>query len=141
MQGDAFHLESINYVEKESIEVRIRNSTSTEIKPYEAIPAVFFPLQRINNMIKRTSGKIRPIPIPTRILFIRILCDITYNTRSNAASQIAGHGEQCKHCGSTGRHFLDVILIVPGHMIPTEKPHTIQPVNPITGFDDKVVKR
>ena len=33
------------------------------------------------------------------------------------------------------------ILIVPGHMIPTEKPHTIQPVNPITGFDDKVVKR
>ena len=39
VQGDAFHLESINYVEKESIEVRIRNSTSTEIKLYEAIPA------------------------------------------------------------------------------------------------------
>ena len=38
-KGDAFHLESINYVEKESIEVRIRNSTSTEIKLYEAIPA------------------------------------------------------------------------------------------------------
>ena len=38
MQGDAFHLESINSVEKESIEVRIRNSTSTEIKLYEAIP-------------------------------------------------------------------------------------------------------
>ena len=37
--------------------------------------------------------------------------------------------------------FLDVILIVPGHMIPTENPHTIQPVNPITGFDDNVVKR
>ena len=38
VQGDAFHLESINSVEKESIEVRIRNSTSTEIKLYEAIP-------------------------------------------------------------------------------------------------------
>lgn len=45
MQGDAFHLESINYVEKESIEVRIRNSTSTEIKLYEAIPA-YFPLAK-----------------------------------------------------------------------------------------------
>ena len=39
MQGDALHLEGVNYVEKELIEVRIRNSTSTEIKLYEVIPA------------------------------------------------------------------------------------------------------
>ena len=46
VQGDAFHLESINYVEKESIEVRIRNSTSTEIKLYEANSRVFLPLAK-----------------------------------------------------------------------------------------------
>lgn len=26
------------------------------------------------------------------------------------------------------------MLIVPGHMIPTENPHTIHPISPITGF-------
>ena len=31
-------------------------------------------------------------------------------------------------------NFLDEILNVPGHMIPTEKPHRIHPVSPTTGF-------
>ena len=33
------------------------------------------------------------------------------------------------------------ILIVPGHMIPTENPHTIQPISPIVGLDDKAERR
>ena len=28
------------------------------------------------------------------------------------------------------------MLIVPGHMIPTEKPHTIQPASPMIGFSE-----
>ena len=30
--------------------------------------------------------------------------------------------------------FLEVMLKVQGHMMPTEKPHIMQPVNAITGF-------
>ena len=37
--------------------------------------------------------------------------------------------------------LLDVILIVPGHMIPTENPHAIQPISPIIGLDDKAASR
>ena len=33
------------------------------------------------------------------------------------------------------------ILIVPGHMIPTENPHAIQPISPIIGLDDKAASR
>lgn len=33
------------------------------------------------------------------------------------------------------------ILIVPGHIIPTENPHTIQPISPIVGLDDKAARR
>ena len=34
-------------------------------------------------------------------------------------------------------HFCDEILIVPGHIIPTETPQSAQPANPIIGIDDK----
>ena len=33
------------------------------------------------------------------------------------------------------------ILMVPGHMIPTENPHAIQPISPMIGLDDKAVSR
>ena len=38
-------------------------------------------------------------------------------------------------------NFLEERLIVPGHMIPTEKPHKIQPESPISGFADREVSR
>ena len=31
-------------------------------------------------------------------------------------------------------NFFDVMLKVPGHMMPTEKPHIIHPINAIMGF-------
>ena len=31
---------------------------------------------------------------------------------------------------------LEEMLIVPGHMIPTENPHTIHPASPIIGFSE-----
>ena len=34
-------------------------------------------------------------------------------------------------------HFCAEILIVPGHMIPTEIPHSAQPANPIIGKGDR----
>ena len=33
------------------------------------------------------------------------------------------------------------ILIVPGHMIPTENPHTIQPISPAAGLEDRDARR
>ena len=32
---------------------------------------------------------------------------------------------------------LEEMLIVPGHMIPTENPHTIHPASPMIGFSEK----
>ena len=34
-------------------------------------------------------------------------------------------------------HLCAEILIVPGHMIPTEIPHNAQPANPMIGVEDK----
>jgi len=33
------------------------------------------------------------------------------------------------------------ILMVPGHMIPTENPHTIQPISPAAGLEDRDARR
>ena len=38
-------------------------------------------------------------------------------------------------------HLCAEILIVPGHMIPTEMPHSAQPANPMTGEEDKEASR
>lgn len=38
-------------------------------------------------------------------------------------------------------HFCAEILIVPGHMIPTEMPHSAQPANPMIGEEDKEASR
>ena len=35
----------------------------------------------------------------------------------------------------------EVMLIVPGHMIPTEKPHRMQPISPMTGLADRETRR
>ena len=35
----------------------------------------------------------------------------------------------------------DEILMVPGHIIPTEKPQTIQPIKPAIGFDETEASR
>ena len=34
-------------------------------------------------------------------------------------------------------HFCEEMLIVPGHIIPTAKPHTAQPIKPSIATDDK----
>lgn len=34
-------------------------------------------------------------------------------------------------------HFCDEMLIVPGHIIPTESPQSAHPANPIMGMEDK----
>ena len=38
-------------------------------------------------------------------------------------------------------NIFEEILIVPGHIIPTEKPHTIQPISQIIELDDKAERR
>ena len=38
-------------------------------------------------------------------------------------------------------NVFEEILIVPGHIIPTENPHTIQPISPIIELDDKAERR
>lgn len=38
-------------------------------------------------------------------------------------------------------HFCEEILIVPGHIIPTEMPHSAHPANPIIGISDKEAMR
>ena len=39
-----------------------------------------------------------------------------------------------------GKVFED-ILMVPGHIMPTENPHKIQPISPIIGLVDKAERR
>ena len=38
-------------------------------------------------------------------------------------------------------NVFEEILIVPGHIIPTEKPHTIQPTSPMIELDDSAERR
>ena len=38
-------------------------------------------------------------------------------------------------------NVFEEILIVPGHIIPTEKPHTIQPTSPMIELDDRAERR
>ena len=38
-------------------------------------------------------------------------------------------------------NFWDDMLIVPGHIIPTENPHNTHPISPMTGFDESDASR
>lgn len=38
-------------------------------------------------------------------------------------------------------NVFEEILIVPGHIIPTENPHTIQPISPMIELDDRAERR
>ena len=56
-----------------------------------------------------------------------IACVLTYKDVPQKRFTLAGQ--------TAAGNFLDEILNVPGHMIPTEKPHRIHPVSPTTGFE------
>ena len=38
-------------------------------------------------------------------------------------------------------HFCDEILIVPGHIIPTDSPHSAHPISPMIEIDESDAKR
>ena len=95
----------------------------------------------MKSMINNVTGKISPKPIPARILF-PVFC-VTRPTiagpilpprspamASSANMAVPPRGNLCEE-----------ILMVPGHMMPTEKPHAIQPTSPVNGEEDMETRR
>ena len=92
-------------------------------------------------MTNKIIGNRRPTLIPARILFPAfcvmrptmpgpMLPPKSPAIASNANIAVPPVG-----------NFLEEILIVPGHIIPTENPHTIQPISPDNGWDVNDARR
>ena len=95
----------------------------------------------MNSIINKINGKISPTPIPTWIL-LPALCV----TRPTIPGPILppkspAMASKANIAVPPIGNSLDEMLIVPGHIIPTENPHTIQPIKPSIGFDDNAVRK
>ena len=67
--------------------------------------------------------------------------DKSNNKWANGTTHISGHGEKCEQCSSAEWNLEDEILMVPGHIIPTEKPHTTQPIRFKRGYGARAAAR
>ena len=101
---------------------------------------VFF-LPRIKSITSKITGNTSPTPIPARILS-PVYCVMRPTMpgpmlppRSPAMARSANMAVP------PAGNLSEEMLIVPGHMIPTEKPHMIQPTKPANGFADRDVSR
>ena len=96
---------------------------------------LIYSLFNIINIMISTTGKMSPTPNPARML--SPACWVTFPTiagpmlppRSPVIAKSANIAVP-----PVG-YFFDEMLIVPGHMIPTENPHMIHSISPIIGFD------
>ena len=100
----------------------------------------FFRYSR-NNINNRITGKISPNPMPILILFpaFWVIRPTIPGPMLPPKSPAMARRENIA-VPPVGKVF-EEILIVPGHMIPTENPHAIQPISPIIGLDDKAASR
>ena len=102
---------------------------------------LFFVLLKIKSMINKAVGKISLITMSARILF-PVFC-VTRPTiagpmlppRSPAMASSANMAVPPMG------NFCEEMLMVPGYIIPTEKPQIMQPTSPVNGEEDMEVRR
>ena len=70
-----------------------------------------------------------------------ILGDTADNSRAYTAPRSPAMARRANMAVPPAGNFLEEILMVPGHMIPTENPQTIQPISPAAGFEDRDARR
>ena len=102
---------------------------------------LFFVLLKIKSMINKAVGKIRPIPMPARILF-PVFCV----TRPTIAGRMLPPRSPAMASSANMAvppvgNFCEEMLMVPGHIIPTEKPQIMQPTSPVNVEEDMEVRR
>ena len=84
-----------------------------------------------------TSGNTQPANIPFCILS-PALWEILPTTAGPSAPPISPAIARSANMAVPPEGILaEQMLIVPGHIIPTEKPHTMQPTSPSRGISDK----
>lgn len=83
-----------------------------------------------------TTGKISPIVIPVLILSPAIWVTLPTIAGPMLPPKSPAIARSANIAVPPAGNFLEEILSVPGHIIPTEKPHKIHPASPTTGFEN-----
>ena len=87
------------------------------------------------------DGDISPTPIPVRILSPAYCVTRPTIPGPRLPPKSPAIASSANMAVPPAGNFSDEMLIVPGHMIPTEKPHTIHPIRPSNGFVDIEARR
>lgn len=89
----------------------------------------------------KNTGKAQPASMPARILSAA-LCVITpITTGPTDAPRSPPMASSANSPVPPSGISPAAILMEPGHMMPTEKPHKMQPISPKTGAVDSAAKR
>ena len=94
-----------------------------------------------NNDMINTIGNIHPKSIPACRLspLFCVICPTRLGPKAPPKSPAMA--SKANMAVPPVGNCLEEILMVPGHIMPTEKPHRMQPISPITGIVDNAVKR
>ena len=92
-------------------------------------------------MINKAVGKIRPIPMPARILFPVWDFEGGHVSGPMLPPRSPAMASSANMAVPPMGNFCEEMLMVPGHIIPTEKPQIMQPTSPVNGEEDMEVRR
>ncbi len=94
-----------------------------------------------HNDVIKIIGKIHPTNIPAFILSFAPCVTMPTTPEPMEAPKSPPIASSANNPVPPRGILLDATLIVPGHIIPTEKPQMIQPANPKTGLAEIAASR
>ena len=92
-------------------------------------------------MINKVTGNKSPTPIPARILSPALCVTRPTIPGPMLPPRSPAIASKANIAVPPAGNLSDEILIVPGHIIPTEKPQIIHPIKPDIGFNDTEASR
>ena len=92
-------------------------------------------------MINKITGNKSPTPIPARILSPALCVTRPTIPGPMLPPRSPAIASKANIAVPPAGNLSDEILIVPGHIIPTEKPQIIHPIKPDIGFNDTEASR
>ena len=98
-------------------------------------------LAKIKSMINKITGNKSPTPIPARILSPALCVTRPTIPGPMLPPRSPAIASKANIAVPPAGNLSDEILIVPGHIIPTEKPQIIHPIKPVIGFDETEASR
>ena len=127
------------YIEKCIGKIENKKSLCTKVVLYYFSFMLFFP-NRIT-AITRTIGKMHPTPIPAFILSPVIWLMRPTSPGPIAPPKSPAMARSANISVPPAGNLFEEMEMVPGHIMPTEKPQNIHPSNPSSGSDEREVRR